>query len=119
MSLVIPVPRVLQIQCHYCSRFLPASEVIRWGESINMCGYCYEKHTKAVEAFNPPHECAGPCKRTFAQISAETPGPHINMTAHWKDGVYQLLCQRCDAAYVPKRKDLYGATRFGYERGVK
>ena len=38
------------------------------------------------------------------------------MFLHWKDGLYQLLCPRCDAENVQKRKDLYGPTRFGWER---
>ncbi len=119
MSLVLPVPQVLSIRCHYCSRFWPTSEVIDLGESIVMCFYCHQKHSEAVEAFIPPRECQGPCKRTFAEIAALTPGDKVGMTVHWKDGVYQILCAQCDADYVLKRQDLYGDTRFGYERGVK
>jgi len=119
MSLIVAVPSVLRVKCHYCSKFWPASEVHHFGESIIMCFYCHQKHEKAVEAFHPPHACAGPCGRTFEQIAAVTPGDSVGMTAHFKDGVYQLLCAKCDAEYVLKRQDLYGDTRFGYERGVK
>ncbi len=118
-SLIIPVPAVVQVQCHYCSRFWPRSEVLEFGESIVMCFYCHQKHVAAVDAFKPPRHCQGPCGRTFDAIAAATPGDKVQMTVHWRDDEYQILCAMCDADYVPKRRDIFGATRFGYERGVK
>lgn len=106
---------ILTVRCHYCSAQVHPKEVIRIGDSALMCWACYEKHKIAVEAFHPPHECAE-CQRTFEQIAAATPGSHVKMYPHWKDGMYQILCAACDEIYVQKRKDLYGPTQFGWER---
>ena len=120
MSVILAVPNVIQVQCNYCWRFWPASEVMEIGHGgVLMCFYCHQKHQVAEEAFQPPRVCQGPCGRTFEQISAVTPGNKVGMTIHWKDGVYQVLCASCDADYVLKRQDLYGSTEFGYARGVK
>lgn len=118
MSLILPTPQVIQVQCQYCNRFWPKSEVLEIGESIVMCFYCHQKHHAALEIFQMPEACQGPCGRSFNAIAAATPGPRVGLTVHWKDGIYQVLCAQCDADYVQKRQDLYGKTRFGYERGL-
>ncbi len=83
-----------------------------------MCWRCYlERHTPAVEGFTPPAECAE-CKTNFADLRAKTSGPYVSMYLHWKDFTYQALCFWCDRKYVEKRKDLYGPTPFGKERGL-
>lgn len=117
MSL-IQVAEVVTLKCHYCQRFWPPSEVLKFCDEIVMCCYCHEKHLAAVQSFAPPHECMV-CHRTFEQISALTPGDQVHMTAHWKDGMYQILCASCDADYTLKRRDLYGETRFGWEQKLK
>ncbi len=117
MSL-LHVAEVVKVRCHYCNRSWPPSEVITTGEATKICCYCHEKHLQAVLAFAPPHECMV-CHRTFEQISAATPGNEVHMTAHWKDGIYQILCATCDADYVQKRRDQFGDTPFGWERGLK
>lgn len=111
-------PFILTIRCHYCSEHVHPKEVIRIGDDVIMCWSCYEKHKIQVEAFHPPHECSE-CRRTFEQISAATLGDKVKMYPHWKDGMYQILCEVCDAVYVQKRKDLYGPTQFGWERKLK
>lgn len=119
MSLLAAVPNVISVRCHYCSRFWPQSEVLHIGESVIMCIHCHEKHRVAIDAFEPPTHCQGPCGRTFEEISLFTPGDKVGMTVHMKDGVYQILCAQCDADYVQKRRDLYGDTRFGWERKLR
>lgn len=108
------VPLIL-LRCHYCSEFHHPKEFVNIGESALMCWKCREKHTQQIESFNPPHACQG-CNRTFEEIAAATIGDKVKMYPVWKDGVYQVLCEPCEAAYVLQRKDLYGDTRFGWER---
>lgn len=107
------VPFIILVTCHYCGDQVHPKEIVNIGDDALMCWKCWEKHKVAVEAFNPPHECAE-CHRTFAEIAADTIGQNVRMYPHWKDGGYQILCARCDEAYVQKRKDLYGKTSFGY-----
>lgn len=106
-------------KCHYCSRLVPPSEIINFGESMKRCLKCYEKHLAALDvlAGNPPKAC-GECGVTFEQLADRTAGTQVGMFMHWKDGMYQLLCSKCDRAYVLQRKDLYGPTQFGKERGL-
>jgi transcription elongation factor Elf1 len=104
-------------KCHYCSKFFPFSQVIHFGESMVRCFQCQEKHLAALEvlAGNAPKAC-GECGLTFAVLAARQQGEQVSMFMHWKDGMYQLLCAACDRKYVEGRKDLYGPTRFGWER---
>jgi hypothetical protein len=106
---------LILVRCHYCSTHVHPKEIVNIGESALMCWNCRELHTTQIEAFAPPPDCQG-CKRTFEEIAAATEGEQVKMYPVWKDGVYQVLCESCEAEYVQKRKDLYGATRFGWER---
>lgn len=83
-----------------------------------MCWACWEKHTTQIEVFDPPHKCQV-CNRTFEEIAAATIGEKVSMFPHWKDGVYQILCRPCDEIYVRSRRDLYGPTRFGWDRKLQ
>lgn len=82
------------------------------------CWACREKQTVQIEAFTPPSSCQG-CNRTFEEIAQATLGDHVKMYPVWKDGVYQVLCEACEAQYVQQRRDLYGDTRFGWERKLR
>lgn len=115
MSFAIPI---LTVTCNYCSEGVHPKEVFTFGESVLICFKCYEKHAKAVEAFNPPSHCVG-CMRTWEQLKGDSPGTHVSMYACWRDGEYTLLCAKCDAEYIQKRRDLYGNTRHGWEQKVK
>lgn len=108
-------PAIILVRCHYCSTHVHPKEIVNIGESALMCRNCREAHVTQIEAFDPPHHCMR-CMRTFEQLAALTVGAHVRMYPHWKDGVYQILCQWCDEKYVQQRKDLYGPTRFGWER---
>lgn len=105
------------VKCHYCSRFCARCEVVTFGESMVRCFQCQDKHVAALEvlAGKPPEGC-GECGVTFAALAERTAGAQVSMFMHWKDGMYQLLCPACDRKYVEGRKDLYGPTRFGWER---
>ena len=106
---------LILLRCHYCSTFCHPKEFVNLGESMLMCWNCRELQTKQVEAFDPPALCQA-CNRSFEQIAADTIGDQVRMYPVWKDGVYQVLCAQCEARYVQSRKDLYGATRFGWQR---
>ena len=114
MSAAIPI---IGTRCHSCSKFYPESGLMTIGESIKRCFACQEKHEQALDvlAGNPPRSC-GECGATWEEIKRRDSNPEAKMYVHMKDGVYQLLCDLCDEEYVRKRKDLYGPTRFGWER---
>lgn len=108
------LPVVLQVKCHYCSRFRHPKEVIRMTGGPIMCWRCWEGHQHALRLFQgqPPPGCQM-CGVTFKALSDATPGTQVRMFVHWKDGIYQILCKTCSDKYIPKRVDLYGATEFG------
>lgn len=106
---------IILVRCHYCSTHVHPKEICNLGESALMCWECRELHTTQIEGFNPPHECAE-CRRTFEALAAESPTGEVKMYGVWKDNVYQMLCTWCEWHYVQQRKDLYGATRFGWDR---
>jgi len=41
------------------------------------------------------------------------------MAIHFENGLYRVMCVKCDRAYVRKRKDLYADTEFGHSIGLK
>lgn len=108
---------IIGVRCHYCSKFYPRSHVVNFGKSMVRCWKCHGAHLAALEviAGNPPKGC-GVCGVTFEALAERTAGEEVGMFMHYKDGLYQLLCSACDRVYVPKRKDLYGPTQFGWDR---
>lgn len=115
MTAAIPI---IGEKCPYCSRFVSHFEVVRFGESMLRCWHCQQKHEQALDvlAGNPPKAC-GECGQTFEDLAARA-GEEVSMYLHLKDGLYQLLCARCDRIYVEKNKQLFKDTRFGRERGL-
>lgn len=100
-------------RCHYCSHFRSAEEIYPIGVGgAQICLRCLEWHGKAIGmlAGTPPPGCQE-CGVTFAQLRER--GGDVRMYLHQKDGIYQILCKPCSDAYIPKRRDLYGPTRFG------
>jgi hypothetical protein len=114
MGQTFAAPLIL-LRCHYCSTHCHPKEFVNIGESALMCWNCRELHTQQVEAFDPPASCQG-CNRSFQELAAAAVGEHVKMYPVWKDNCYQVLCERCEWDYVQKRKDLYGLTRFGWQR---
>ena len=102
-------------RCHYCSKFRTAAEIVPLGFSGGkICWRCLEWHDEALRMLNgrgAPRGCQE-CGVTFAELKAR-PGADVRMYLHQKDGIYQILCKLCSDAYIPKRRDLYGPTRFG------
>lgn len=104
-------------QCFQCYGFFPPAELITIGESVKICPDCDVKGRKAIEALEAPNECAL-CHTSSEELATREAGESFSMFIHWVDGVYAYLCRACDATYVLKRKDLYGKTRYGWERKV-
>ena len=79
-----------------------------------LCDYCLEWHIHTQEFLGgaPPRGCQH-CERTWERIRDFTPGVEVRMYVVPKDGLLQLLCQRCAAAYLPKRRELFQGTQFG------
>jgi hypothetical protein len=118
MTSAIPI---IGVRCHYCSKFYPQAEVAEFGPGMVMCFKCQEAHQRALEMASknePPQECAM-CHTSFDDIAKRTPGDHVPMYMILADGAYVVVCDRCEAAYVQKRKDLLGDTPFGWERKLK
>lgn len=102
-------------RCHYCSHFYPIQDIVVFAGGLMRCLKCHEKHLAALEVLaGKPVTACGECGITFEQLAEMSDGQHVPMYVHAKDGLYQVLCLRCDAVYVQKRKDLYGPTAFGY-----
>lgn len=109
------------VRCHYCSknRFRFRIHVLASNQAI--CDYCLEWHHHAIEFLGgtcAPRGCQG-CGMTWETLRDSVlgfdQGVEVRMWVVMKDGIYQLLCKTCVAAFLPKRADLYKGTQFGSE----
>jgi hypothetical protein len=111
-----PVPQVLRVKCHYCSRFRSPHEILKIGTGgAIMCWFCYEWHGKALKMLCGalPMACQGDnCGVTWEQLQERGDS---KMYVHNKDGIYQILCQSCSDRHVLLRADLYRPTRYGHQ----
>lgn len=53
------------------------------------------------------------CGSSWERLKEISGAVEVRMYAVPKDGMYQLLCAKCAAEYVPKRKDIYRECEFG------
>ena len=114
-------PAVFKVQCPYCSKWRSPAEIIPIGTGgAKICWHCYEWHHQALKmlAGQPPPGCQE-CGVSFEALEKAAPGGNVRMYVHPKDGIYQVLCRRCSDAYTRKRVDLYGDTKFGWDRKLK
>lgn len=112
MTSAVPI---IRLQCMDCSKFVHPREVQHIGESVVRCWACVQKLTKILETWSaPPMECAL-CHTPYARCQKTLGG---GMLMHLIDGAIGFLCAPCDRDYVLKRIDLYGKTRFGWDRKV-
>lgn len=103
--------------CRYCQNWYPASSLIKFGDGLERCEKCQERHNAALEALagNPPKEC-GMCQITFEWLQDQTPGDLVRMRVIMVDGTYVLACDPCYDAFVQASRELYKGTRFGAQR---
>jgi acetone carboxylase gamma subunit len=112
---VVRLPHVLGTKCHWCSKERPQFRVHRLSSGQVICDYCLEWHVKAMEFLggSVPAGCQE-CGRTWEQLRCEDPRAlDVRIYVVPKDGILQMLCERCAAPYTAKRKDLYRDTEYG------
>jgi hypothetical protein len=108
--------------CHYCQKGRSPYEILHLGTGgALMCWKCHEWHEKAIEAIGGgemPSGCQA-CGRSYETLRAESPAGDCKLYLHPCDGIYQVRCRACRDAYLTKRVDLYGPTRFGFLKKLK
>ena len=106
---------VIGVRCHYCSKFRNPKEMAKIGTGgALICWHCQEWHVHALNTLTgtQPRGCQK-CGVTFKDLAAQARGDDVRMVLVIKDGIYQIHCKSCAEQYIPKRRDLYGPTRFG------
>ena len=100
--------------CRYCQKWYPKSSILPFGNGLERCEKCNERHEAALDmlAGKPPTGC-GMCEITWAKLNEITPGDKIHMRVIMVDGTYVIACGTCYAHYVKARRELYKGTKFG------
>lgn len=107
-------------RCHYCSKFRPAAEIRKLGTGgAKICFRCIEWHDRAIRvlAGQPPDGCQE-CGLSFKALKDSALTGNLKMFLHVKDGIYQILCTPCSDKYEAKRRDLFGETLYGKQKGL-
>jgi hypothetical protein len=105
-------------RCPYCTKFRSPLEILPMPGGAKICLSCEQRHNEALEALSTGvftgrcSECDLPAEELRAQGRC---GANGAMAMHFENGIYRAMCLVCDAAYVPKRIELYGGTEFGHE----
>lgn len=105
-------------QCPYCTKFRSPRDIITLpGGSGKICTFCEQRHLEALQALSTgafTGECSE-CGLSAEELRAQhRSGPNGEMAIHFENGRYRAMCMPCDAAYVLKRRELYGGTEFGH-----
>lgn len=104
-------------RCHYCSKFRSPSDIINQPGGVKICIGCEQRHLEALAAMQTHNflGCCSECGRTAEELKAQKRcGPLGQMAVHFEGGKYRPMCLVCNETYVPKRRDLYGETEFGW-----
>jgi hypothetical protein len=100
--------------CPGCQKFRSPAAMVDHG-GYRQCVECEHRHEDALNSLatrTPPKECSE-CGRTWQQLQE---AGYSKMLCHMEAGIYRMMCPACDRVYVPKRRELYGATEFGRSR---
>ena len=110
------LPHLVAVRCNYCSKERPAFRMHNLASGQKICDYCLDWHNHAIEFLGGavPRGCQE-CGATWAFLRDSTLGDEVRMYVVPRDGIYQVHCATCVAAYVAKRADLYKGTQFGSE----
>ncbi len=104
---------VAKLRCCECSGWFLRSEVVALGEWKVRCRACDERCERAYRSIRGlPREC-GACRGDF-----KGPDGKFHAYFHVMDGTMVHLCGACTDRYVMKRRDLYGGTPYGQEKGL-
>lgn len=110
---------VLTVRCTFCSRHFSPQSLTRYSNQVRVCPGCRERHDQAVEALagkrSPECQC---CHKSVEVLAAEQGTDQVGLWAHFADGVYALFCKACSDRYEQKRRDLYGHTAYGQQKGI-
>jgi hypothetical protein len=116
--------------CHYCRKGRSPLDIIPLPGGGKLCRQCYERHKAGVLAMSglrangdgtfstvapPPPECSE-CHLSVEELTLRHGGGDLQMAVHYENGLYRIMCAACDASYVPKRRDLYGKTEYGFQK---
>jgi hypothetical protein len=105
------------VRCQYCDKSRHPGDVLRLPGGVTMCLNCADWHQHALKILSGdlPRGCQE-CGAKFFSLK-RTPKARrdveIVMRLVVKDGIYQVLCEPCAAAYRAKRKEFYRGTQFG------
>jgi hypothetical protein len=106
-------------KCPYCTKFRSPRDIIPLSGGAKICTQCEQRHLEALNALSTgvfTGECSE-CGLSAEELRAQKRcGPRGEMAIHFENGIYRALCLVCDAAYVPKRRELYGDTEFGHQQ---
>jgi hypothetical protein len=111
---------VIGERCHYCSKWRAPREIQELGTGgAKICMHCLEWHFKAIRilAGNPPDGCQK-CGLKFQDLKECDALGNLRMYLVVKDGIYQVLCEPCNAIYERKRADLFRETEYGKRKGI-
>jgi hypothetical protein len=100
-------------ECPYCCKFRSPLDIIPMPGGAKICRQCEQRHQEALDALSSgvfTGECSECGKKAEELRSASG-----RMACHFENGYYRMLCEPCDRVYVPKRKEFFKGTEFGYK----
>jgi hypothetical protein len=109
-----PAVHRLRLPCRQCSRYRAVEEFVG-GPVVGTCQDCYSANAVAIAELRGITGCCG-CNTTFAAMREREGAARLRLVP--KDGVWQLICDRCFDYYATMRRDLYGHTPFGRKRNL-
>ncbi len=98
--------------CPYCQKHRSPLDLIHMPGGAKICVQCEQRHQEALAAISTGRftgECSE-CGKTAEQLHSATG----QMACHFENGRYRMMCAECDRVYVPKRKEFFKGTEFGY-----
>lgn len=104
-------------QCPYCTKFRSPLDFMRMCGGVKICSECQQRHLEALKAIQTG-EFLGQCSEcglNAEELKAQgRVGPQGQMSVHFEGGFYRAMCLPCHDIYVPKRRELYAGTKYGY-----
>ncbi len=88
-----------------------------------ICPDCQQWHDNAIDELSKLLTGIAPgcpvCRKTSDELSKMAGGGDYPMYIHQRDGIYIPHCDSCNEQYAPKRRDLYGGTKFGEDLKIR